>query len=79
MQAYRTYSTIEKTGCIVIEGIPFKSGDPVEVLIVNRKLSGSEKAQEWKTLLKAIQMSPQSQKTSEKDIAREIRSYRRGR
>jgi hypothetical protein len=34
MYAYRVETSVDKDGCLILKGLPFKAGDTVEVIIL---------------------------------------------
>nr|VFJ99543.1 MAG: hypothetical protein BECKH772A_GA0070896_101654 [Candidatus Kentron sp. H]VFJ99671.1 MAG: hypothetical protein BECKH772B_GA0070898_101654 [Candidatus Kentron sp. H]VFK04226.1 MAG: hypothetical protein BECKH772C_GA0070978_101684 [Candidatus Kentron sp. H] len=72
MNAYKTYAEIDAAGRMVIEGLPFPKGVPLEVLIVDRSRRSNEKVASWRALMDHVRGLPQSANVSEKAIAIEI-------
>ena len=74
MHAYKTYAHIEASGRIVLEGLPFREGAMVEVLLVAQ--NRAERADSWAALMRHVQNLPQAQTISDADIAAEIAAFR---
>jgi hypothetical protein len=78
MQTYKTYATVENSGRIVIDNLPFPSGSIVEILVVDPSGSPAERVANWNALMRHVQALPQSATIDENDIAAEIEAYRSG-
>ncbi len=78
VKAFRTYLTIKDPKQVVISDLPFREGERVEIVVLARDETDSDRTQELKDLFKATQSLPQAQALSEEDIASEIEAYRSG-
>ena len=79
MNTYKTYVQIDASGRVVLEGLPFREGALVEILVVDQSHQPSERAESWQALMRHIQGLPQSQTISDEEIVAEIDAYRSGR
>ncbi|MBV5273783.1 MAG: hypothetical protein JZU52_09100 [Lamprocystis purpurea] len=78
MNAYKTYVQIDATGRLVLEGLPFRQGALLEVLIIDQSRPPQERAEEWSALMRHVQSLPQAQTITDEDIAAEIDACRSG-
>lgn len=78
MNAYRKYVVIADPKRLVLEDLPFHTGQRVEVVVLADEQRDAL-AEEMRALFKRTQALPQAQALTEEDIAREIEAYRAGR
>jgi len=78
MRAYRTYSTVEQSGDIVLKNIPFRPGEQIEVLLIGEERQQRFLVDEFRTLSTQTQQLPQIQALTEMDILAEIEAYQQG-
>lgn len=78
METFRTRTKVLKDGKLSIQGLPFRPGAKVEVIVREEMTAGKRKtlANELKTLFKEIQSLPQAKKITEEEILAEIEAYR---
>jgi hypothetical protein len=79
MKAYKTYLTIRDPKAIVINDVPFRPGQRVEVVILLQDDERKDQAGRLKALIKETKELPQIQRLSEEDILAEVAAYRGGR
>jgi hypothetical protein len=77
MNTYKTYVQIDSSGRVVLEGLPFREGALVEVLVVDQSHQPSERTESWQALMRHVQGLPQSQTISDEEIAAEIERHRK--
>lgn len=77
MQAYKTYLTIQDPKRVILSNVPFRSGQPVEVVLLATDDDPSTHVKELQALFKATQRLPQLRGISEADIIAEVEAYRR--
>jgi hypothetical protein len=77
MNAVRTYTQINSLGNIILENLPFKKGEFVEVLVIPVKNEEFGLADEWELLFKSIQNNEVSRNIDDEDITQEINFYRK--
>jgi hypothetical protein len=75
MNAYKTYAEVDEQGRLVVEGVPFRAGALVEVLLIDSQ-TGADDPHAWRALFEHIRSLPQSREITEADIAEEIEAYR---
>lgn len=75
MQAYKTVTTIQKKQRLVLENVPFRAGQEVEVVVLTKQPAKNQVA-ELRALFSETQVLPQIQTISEEEIAAEIAAYR---
>lgn len=79
MKAYKTYSTITNTKQVVLNGLPFREGEQVEILVLSSENGGrTERVAKLRELFKETQSVPEIKTLTEDDILREIEAYRDG-
>ncbi|MGI8500741.1 MAG: hypothetical protein ACR2LR_06330 [Hassallia sp.] len=78
MNAYKKYITIEDPNNVVLSGLPFKSGQRVEIIILAEENPRAEISQKVKKIFDKTQEIPGVQEITEEEIAAEIEAYRRG-
>ncbi|WP_058553935.1 hypothetical protein [Thiohalocapsa sp. ML1] len=78
MNAFKTYAEVDEQGRLVVEGVPFRAGSLVEVLLVDSQADAYD-PNTWRALFEHIRSLPQSRGITEADIAEEIDAYRSGR
>lgn len=76
MQAYKTFATIDPSGRVVLEHLPFSAGTLVEVLVVDSARAPSVREEQWGSLMKHVQNRPENAAISEADIVSEIAQVR---
>ncbi len=76
MLAYKSYATVESSGELTVQNIPFKAGEPVEIVIMSMRRSSSEKVAEWISLMRDVQELKCSGNISDEDINNEINAHR---
>jgi len=76
MRAYRTYSTVEQSGTVVLKDIPFRPGEHIEILLIGMEDHHKALADEFRTLSFKTQQLPQIQELTELDILVEIEAYK---
>ncbi|MFH0925472.1 MAG: hypothetical protein V1872_07565 [bacterium] len=76
MKAYRTIATIKNPGKVVLSNMPFKSGEKVEIVVIEAE-EQKTKAKELKRLFKETQSLPQVKRIKEEDLIKEVKKYRR--
>jgi antitoxin ParD1/3/4 len=80
MTAYKKYVKIKDPKSLVLNDLPFKQGQVVEVVMTAQDNGESEdRVRDLQALLKETQALPQAQAISEDEIAAEIEAYRAGR
>ena len=79
MNTYKTYVQVEASGRVVLEGLPFREGSLVEVLVVDQSRQPTERADSWRALMRHVQALPQSQTITDEEIAAEVDAQRSGR
>ncbi|OGT91550.1 MAG: hypothetical protein A2286_14025 [Gammaproteobacteria bacterium RIFOXYA12_FULL_61_12] len=79
MNTYKTYAEIDASGRVVLEGLPFRKGTLVEVLLVDQSRHPEERAESWRALMRHVQGLPQSANISDEYIAAEIKQVRNAR
>ena len=77
MNAYKKYITIEDPNNVVLSGLPFQSGQRVEVIIIAEDNPRAEISQKFKNLFDKTQEIPGINEITEAEIAAEIEAYRR--
>ncbi|MDX2043744.1 MAG: hypothetical protein SF097_21180 [Acidobacteriota bacterium] len=78
MQAYKTFVTIQHPNQIVLDNLPFKEGQQVEILVLAKDELSQPQVQQLKSLFTETQSLPQIKSLSEEEILDEIRAYRSG-
>ncbi len=78
MNTYKTYVQVDASGRLVLEGLPFREGCLVEVLVVDQSRQPAERAESWRALMRHVQALPQSQTIADEEIAEEIDAQRSG-
>ncbi len=78
MNAYKKYITIEDPNNVVLSGLPFQSGQRVEIIILADDNSRAEISQKIRKLFDKTQVNPELQEITEEEIAAEIKAYRHG-
>ncbi len=78
MNAYKKYITIEDPNNVVLSGLPFQSGQRVEIIILADDNSRAEISQKIRKLFDKTQENPELQEITEEEIAVEIKAYRHG-
>jgi hypothetical protein len=79
VNTYKTYVTLDASGRILLEGLPFPAGSVLEVLLVDQTVQPSERVESWRALMRQVQQLPQLQAITDEDIAAEIDAVRNGR
>ncbi|MBI4843863.1 MAG: hypothetical protein HY809_06010 [Nitrospirae bacterium] len=78
MLAYKKYVTIKEPGNIVLTGLPLRSGQRVEVVVIAEEELDA-RIQNLQALLKETQGLPVVKAISDEAVAEEIAAYRAGR
>ncbi len=78
MNAYKKYITIEDPNNVVLSGLPFESGQRVEIIILAEDNPKTEISQKLRKLFDKTQQIPGIQEITEKEITSEIEAYHRG-
>lgn len=76
MKAYRTYSTVEQSGNLVLKDIPFRSGEHIEILLIGVGDHRKVLADEFRMLSAKTQQLLQIQALTESDILAEIKAHK---
>ena len=76
MTTYKKYITINDPNHVVLSGLPFRSGQQVEVVVIAKDEQSSNTLEELQKLFKITQALPQAQTITEDEIATEIAAYR---
>lgn len=79
MLAYKQYVTIKDPAKIELNGLPFRAGQRVEVVMIAENDDQTARVEELRALFRATQALPQAQALTEEMIAEEVESYRAGR
>ncbi len=79
MEAYRTYVTITDPQQVVLNNVPFRPGQRVEILILSRASDEAALAEDLRALLRDTQSLPNVKRLSEADIIAEVAAYRNSR
>lgn len=78
MQAYKTFVTIQHPNQVVLNNLPFKEGQQVEILVLAKDEHSPSLVQQLKLLFTETQSLPQIKSLSEEEILDEIRAFRSG-
>ena len=78
MNAFRRTVTLTEAGRLVVEGLPFESGQRVEVVVLAEE-SPATLGAELQSLLMETQALPQARTLTEEELRDEIAAYRAGR
>lgn len=78
VNAYKKYITIEDPNNVVLSGLPFQSGQRVEIIIIAEDNPKAEISQKLKNLFDKTQQISGIDEITEAEIAAEIQAYRRG-
>jgi hypothetical protein len=79
MKTFETTTTIEPTGQLRLNSVPFQPGTQVRVIVAPKRASGEEFARAWDEWCREIRNRPDANKISDDDIQKEIDDYRAGR
>jgi hypothetical protein len=79
MLAYKKYVTIKDPAKLELTGLPFRSGQRVEIVMIAEDDEREARLDELRALFRKTQELPQAQAVSEDVIAEEIEEYRVGR
>lgn len=79
MLAYKKYVTIKDPAKLELTGLPFRSGQRVEIVMIAEDEERNEQLETLRALFKETQALPQAEAISEDLIAEEIEEYRAGR
>ena len=79
MLACKRYATIKDPARLELTGLPFRTGQRVEVVVIADDEERSERIEELRALFKSTQALPAAQDISEELIAEEVTEYRAGR
>jgi len=78
MADYRRRATIEAPGRLVLNDLPFRPGQQVEVLVRSEE-DRAARCRELAVLLKNVQSLPSAAAVTEEEILKEIAAHRGGR
>ena len=78
MSAYRKYITIDDPRRVVLEDLPFRQGQRVEIVVLGRTVT-EERLHQLQALLRDTQALPQAKALTEEELAQEVEAYRAGR
>lgn len=78
MASYKTFITIEDPNQVVLSNLPFQQGQRVRVVILTENNERSAASQKFRKLFRDTQAISGVSEITEKDIAEEIETYRRG-
>lgn len=73
MQAYKTFVTIQNPNQVVLNNLPFKEGQQVEILVLANEDNAPTSLQELKLLFKETQSLPQIKSLSEEEVISQIK------
>lgn len=79
MLAYKQYVTIKDPAKLELNGLPFRSGQRVEVVMIAEDDDRSAQIEELRTLFRSTQSLPHVKTVSDELIAEEVEAYRAGR
>jgi antitoxin ParD1/3/4 len=79
MLAYKKYVTIKDPARLELTGLPFHSGQRVEIVMIAEDEGRDERIETLRALFKKTQALPMAEAISEDVIAEEIEEYRAGR
>ncbi|GFE62531.1 hypothetical protein [Geobacter sp. AOG2] len=79
MLAYKQYVTIKDPAKVELNGLPFRAGQRVEVVMIAENDDQATRSEELRALFRATQALPQAQAITDETIAEEVESYRVGR
>ena len=79
MLAYKQYVTIKDPAKIELSGLPFRTGQRVEVVMIAEDDDRATRVEELQGLFRTTQDLPQAKAITEEMIAEEIEAYRAGR
>lgn len=78
MKPYRTITTVSDSNTLLLEDLPFQSGEEVEVVVRPRQKKDPAAVEVLRKLFKETQNLPHIQKLTEQEIAAEIEAARSG-
>lgn len=78
MNAFKTYAEVDDRGRLVVDGVPFRAGSLLEVLLVDAQADAAD-PESWRALFAQIRSLPQSQGLTDADLTDEIDAWRSGR
>jgi hypothetical protein len=79
MIAYKRRVVVQDAGLVVLSGLPFQPGQPIEVVMIAETLTErSDRVERWRELFAKTQCLPQSKTITEEEITAEIEAYRAG-
>ena len=79
MKSYKTHSTVQSSGQVILSDVPFNIGEEVDIVMVPSVKDRDEGyVADLKKLLKITQSLPNIRKLSEDEIVREIELFRNG-
>lgn len=79
MLAYKQYVTIKDPTKIELNGLPFRAGQRVEVVMIAEDDDRAARIEELQALFRSTQALPQAKAITEEMIAEEVEAYRAGR
>jgi len=78
MLAYKKYVTIKDPAKLELTGLPFRSGQWVEIVMIAEEEGRDERIEALRAFFKKTRPLPQAEAISEDVIAEEIEEYRAG-
>lgn len=72
MLAYKQYVTIKDPAKIELNGLPFRAGQRVEVVMIAENDDQGTRVEELRTLFRTTQALPQAQALTDEMIAEEV-------
>jgi hypothetical protein len=78
VNAYRRYITIDDPRRVVLEDLPFRQGQRVEVIVLAED-GDEERVRRLQALLRDTQALPEAKTLTEEELSEEIEAYRAGR
>jgi hypothetical protein len=79
MLAHKRYVTIPSSGNLVLEDLPFRPGELVEVVVISDEGERATLAARFRDLLKQTQAMPGAATITDAEIAAEVDAVRDGR
>lgn len=79
MLAYKQYVTIKDPAKIELSGLPFRTGQRVEVVMIAEDDGRATPVEELQALFRTTQDLPQAKAITEEMIAEKVKAYRAGR
>jgi hypothetical protein len=79
MNAYRTVLTVTEPHQVVVNDLPFREGEQVEVIVLPADKNNSTLVASWEQLLKDTQSLSHIQQLTDEEIEAELAAHRSGR